>query len=351
MMNQKSQLPIIGITMGDPAGIGPEIIVKVLRSSELHKICSPVIIGDAYIMEKAIRLFSSEYSGRLSGSVNILKINKIYEPKEGQFKSNILNLLEVSKLDSGVFAPSRPCMETGAAMHDYIIKAIDLALMKKIDALVTCPITKKALKLAGSEFHGHTELLAHRTNTDNYAMMLAGTRLKVVLVSIHIPLSEVSAFLSTQKIIEKIKITHNSLQARFNLESPRIAIAGLNPHAGEDSMFGSEEKDIILPAVIYSKRAGWDVTGPLAPDTVFYHAAQGKYDAVVCMYHDQGLIAFKMIHFKDGVNTTLGLPIIRTSVDHGTAYDIAWKGMADAASLLEAVKMAAFQAENSNVFI
>jgi 4-hydroxythreonine-4-phosphate dehydrogenase len=353
-MNEKIHLPVIGITMGDPAGIGPEIIVKTLSNSELHKICRPVIIGDAYIIEKAIRLVERGYSGPTVNkplntlNINIPHINIIAEPKDGHFNNNTLNLIEASKLPPDTFSPSRPGMETGVAMQDYIIKGIDLALMKKIDALVTCPITKLALKLAGSDFHGHTELLAHRTNTDNYAMMLAGSKLKVVLVTIHIPLSQVSACLSTEKIIEKIKITHVALKNRFNLEKPRIAVAGLNPHAGEDSMFGHEEEDIIVPAIRYAKTKNWDVTGPLPPDTVFYHAAQGKYDAVVCMYHDQGLIAFKMIHFKDGVNTTLGLPIIRTSVDHGTAYDIAWQGIADATSLREAVKMAALQAENSN---
>ncbi|OGR50296.1 MAG: 4-hydroxythreonine-4-phosphate dehydrogenase PdxA, partial [Desulfobacula sp. RIFOXYB2_FULL_45_6] len=238
------------------------------------------------------------------------------------------------------------CFETGIAMQEYVTRGIDLALSRKIDGLVTCPITKKALNLAGSEFHGHTELLAHRTGTKEYAMMLAGKMLKVVLVTIHIPLAQVPAALSREGIIEKIRLTHTSLKKRFNIQKPRIAVAGLNPHSGEASMFGREEEDIIIPAVRSSQKEGFDVHGPLPPDTVFYHAVQGRYDVVVCMYHDQGLIPFKLIHFKDGVNTTLGLPIIRTSVDHGTAYDIAWKGIADPSSLMEAVKMAAFQADS-----
>ncbi|MBU2455299.1 MAG: 4-hydroxythreonine-4-phosphate dehydrogenase PdxA, partial [Proteobacteria bacterium] len=212
--------------------------------------------------------------------------------------------------------------------------------------LVTCPITKTALKLAGSQFHGHTEMLAHRTNTQEYAMMLAGKKLKVVLVTIHIPISQVSASLTTENIIEKIRLTHFSLKNRFNIKAPKIAVAGLNPHSGEASMFGHEEEDIIAPAVRLAKKEGLDIHGPLPPDTVFFQAVNAKYDAVVCMYHDQGLIPFKLIHFKDGVNTTLGLPIIRTSVDHGTAYDIAWHGIADPSSLTEAIKMAAFQARN-----
>jgi 4-hydroxythreonine-4-phosphate dehydrogenase len=237
-----------------------------------------------------------------------------------------------------------PTRETGIAMQDYIIKGIDLALEKKIAGLVTCPITKTALKLAGSKFHGHTELLAHQTHTHDYAMMLAGQNLKVVLVTIHIPLSCVAANLTTEEIIKKIRLTHLSLKERFNILSPRIAVAGLNPHSGEAGLFGREEEDIIVPAVTLAQNEGLMVQGPLPPDTVFYHAVNGRYDAVICMYHDQGLIPFKLVHFKDGVNTTLGLPIIRTSVDHGTAYDIAWQGIADPSSLVEAIQMAAFQA-------
>ena len=347
-MRNKLPLPLIAITMGDPAGIGPEITVKALADKKIYEICRPIVIGDAYIMNKAINLIKScNHSPWLQTpwlQNNNLQINIISEPEKAIFHPCNLNLIEGSTLSSKVFSPSKACKETGIAMQNYITTGIDMALMKSIDALVTCPITKTALKLAGSEFHGHTELLAHKTNTSKYAMMLAGPKLKVVLVSIHIPLSEVPARLSIEKIIETIEITHFSLRKRFKIEKPVIAVAGLNPHAGEDSMFGSEEKDIILPAVNYTKAKGWDISGPLPPDTVFYHAAQGKYDAVICMYHDQGLIAFKMLHFKDGVNTSLGLPIIRTSVDHGTAYDIAWKGIADSTSLIEAIKMASFQA-------
>ncbi|MCP4670299.1 MAG: 4-hydroxythreonine-4-phosphate dehydrogenase PdxA, partial [Desulfobacula sp.] len=246
-------------------------------------------------------------------------------------------------------------IKTGKAMLNYILKGIDLALENRIQALVTCPITKTALKLAGSQFPGHTEILAHKTNTKNYAMMLAGDRLKVVLVTIHIPLSKVAASFTTKSIIQKIELTHTSLKERFDIKSPRIAVAGLNPHAGEALMFGNEEEKIISPAVKLANQKGYMVEGPLPPDTVFYQAVhgksgdgtnRGKYDAVICMYHDQGLIPFKLIHFKDGVNTTLGLPIVRTSVDHGTAYDIAWQGIADHSSLVEAIKMAIFQANN-----
>ena len=334
-MKQPSPLPLIGITLGDPAGIGPEIILKALNDPQIHGICRPLIIGDSHIIKKALDLLGLTH-----------RIHIIDDPEQGYFKFKTLDMIDIPLLNIRDFKPSVPCFETGTAMQAYIIRGIDLALNRKIDGLVTCPITKTALKLAGSDFHGHTELLAHRTGAKEYAMMLAGKTLRVVLVTIHIPLAQVPASLTCEGIIKKIRLTHTSLKDRFNIKEPRIAVAGLNPHSGEDAMFGREEEDIILPAVQASKDEGIHVQGPLPPDTVFYHAVQGRYDAVVCMYHDQGLIPFKLIHFKDGVNTTLGLPIIRTSVDHGTAYDIAWKGIADPSSLMEAVKMAAFQAEN-----
>jgi len=335
-MKPPSPLPVIGISMGDPAGIGPEIILKTLNDSEIYAVCRPLIIGDSHILRKAMDLLCLQN-----------KIHTIDDPEQGYFKFKTPDMIDIPLVNIRNFKPSIPCIETGDAMQAYVIRGIDLALNRKIDGLVTCPITKTALKLASSDFHGHTELLAHRTGTKDYAMMLAGKTLKVVLVTIHIPLAQVPASLTRGGIVKKIRLTHISLKDRFHIKEPRIAVAGLNPHSGEDSMFGREEEDIILPAVRASKAEGIHVQGPLPPDTVFYHAVQGRYDAVVCMYHDQGLIPFKLIHFKDGVNTTLGLPIIRTSVDHGTAYDIAWKGIADPSSLTEAVKMAAFQADNT----
>ena len=231
-------------------------------------------------------------------------------------------------------------------MVSYITSATDMALQGRIDAMVTCPINKQAMHMAGYFYNGHTELIAEKTKSTDFAMMLAGDKLRVVLVTIHIPLKDVPLVLSKEKILQTIIITGSSLYMRFGIENPRIAVAGLNPHAGEGSMFGDEEERIILPAVNLAKSKGFDVLGPYPPDTIFYHAKKGLYDAVICMYHDQGLIPFKMIHFTDGVNTTLGLPIIRTSVDHGTAYDIAGKGKADPGSLTAAIKMAAEQAGN-----
>ena len=334
-MKQSNNLPLIGITMGDPVGIGPEILVKALNKPLLYNVCKPLIIGDVQIIKQALTLLQVDHP-----------LHIIDDPEQGYYRFPTLDIMEISHLDIIGSNLSGPTIETGTAMQDYIISGIDLAVANRISGLVTCPITKTALKLAGSQFHGHTELLAHRTNAKEYAMMLTGNKLKVILVTIHIPLSQVSAHLTQEGILKIIRLAHTSLKDRFNMENPKIAVAGLNPHSGEASMFGREEEDIIEPAVRIAKADGMRVAGPLPPDTVFYQAVKGKYDAVICMYHDQGLIPFKLIHFKDGVNTTLGLPIIRTSVDHGTAYDIAWQGIADPSSLIEAIKMAAFQAHN-----
>ena len=329
----KNIRPVIGITMGDPVGIGPEIILLALREASIFNMCKPLIIGDEQRLQAAIQCVKSH-----------LTINTIQTPDRGLYKCGSIDVISLSKLDSTKTFWGKPTTQTGKAMTGYIIAAIDMAVSKNIAAIVTCPINKMAMKMAGFNYNGHTELLAEHTKTEKYAMMLAGNKLRVVLVTIHMPLREVAAFLSTEKILQTIQITWNALYKRFGLKEPRIAVAGLNPHAGEGGMFGDEEENIIAPAIHLAKKEGFNISGPFPPDTLFYYAAKGDYDAVVCMYHDQGLIPFKMLHFTDGVNTTLGLPIIRTSVDHGTAYDIAGTGKADPGSLVAAINMAARQA-------
>lgn len=235
--------PVIGITMGDAVGIGPEILVKTLSESDIFKFCKPVVIGDAQIIQHALNLLKID-----------MTINIIHTVGQGQFEPGGLDVLSVSNLDDPCAKLSAPTVQTGVAMQNYIIKGIDLALQNKIDALVTCPITKTAMKLAQSKFHGHTELLAHNTQTDEYAMMLSGNQLKVILVTIHIPLAEVSKHLSIDEIVKKIRLTQTSLIERFDIKKPRIAVAGLNPHAGEASMFGKEEEEIITPAVTCAQK-------------------------------------------------------------------------------------------------
>ena len=241
--------PIIGITMGDPLGVGPEILVKALNKPKLYNYCKPVIIGDSSIINQALKLLDLKHK----------KINIIKNPQQGKYQFNTLDIINVSNinincLNMQYLKPLKPDSKTGTAMLDYIIKGIDLALNNHIQAIVTCPITKTGLKLAGSEFFGHTEILAHKTNTKNYAMMLAGEKLKIVLVTIHIPLFKVSNSLTITNIIQKIKLTHTSLKKCFNIKSPRIAVAGLNPHAGESSMFGNEEDKFITPAIQHAKK-------------------------------------------------------------------------------------------------
>ena len=326
--------PVIGITMGDPAGIGPEIILLSLSNPLIYKICKPIVMGDPKILKAAAKYTNSD-----------LELNRAADPDKGMYKYGFIDVINSSDLNPESFSLGQPTAATGRAMMDYITTAMDLALEKKIAAMVTCPINKSAMKMAGSKFSGHTEMLADRTGSDNFAMMLAGDRLRIVLVTIHIPLKKVPQIISTETILKTIKLTNKTLIERFGIKNPAIAVAGLNPHAGEGGMFGDEEERIISPAIKLSKNQGINISGPFPPDTVFYHAANGDYHAVVCMYHDQGLIPFKLIHFTNGVNTTLGLPIIRTSVDHGTAYDIAGTGKADPGSLSAAITMAVQQAK------
>jgi len=329
----KNLKPIVGITMGDPVGIGPEIILKALCDRSLYKECRPIVLGDIKILESAKKIVKSS-----------LEIEIVDSPDAGRYTWGYIDVINLSGLEPDQIIFGKPDPETGAAMAGYIETAIDMAISGKIDAIATSPINKQAMHMGGSKFGGHTELLAARTKTTDYAMMLTGDRLSVVLVTIHVPLKDVASLISKEKIIKIIKITEKGLRKRFGLKKPKIGVAGLNPHAGEGGMFGNEEETIIAPAVNDAKKEGIEVSGPFPPDTIFYKAVKGEYDAVVCMYHDQGLIPFKMIHFADGVNTTLGLPIIRTSVDHGTAYDIAGTGNADTGSLVAAIKLAANQA-------
>ena len=325
--------PIIGITMGDPVGIGPEIILLSLCNPSIYNACRPLVIGDLQILDAVKKCVRSK-----------LHIKSVKDPDEGLYKFGSIDLLNLSEIIPDKVLWGNPTIETGRAMIRYIKVASDLTSKRRIAGMVTCPINKTAMQIAGCQYNGHTELLAERTRAKNFAMMLAGNRLRVVLVTIHVPLREVPSLLSEQKILVTIKLAWQTLHERFGLKSPRIAVAGLNPHAGEAGIFGNEEKTIITPAIHNARVQGFDVVGASPPDTVFYQAANGRYDAVVSMYHDQGLIPFKLLHFNDGVNITLGLPIIRTSVDHGTAYDIAGTGTADPGSLIAAITMAAQQA-------
>lgn len=325
-----TEKPRVGITMGDPVGIGPEIIVKALEDNAIWGICSPLIIGDSGVMNKSLDLLGSK-----------LELNIMNEVGNGAKKeARRVDVISLSNLDLNQFIYGKPNKDTGNAMVSYVKEAIHLALGKKIDAIVTCPINKAAMSLAGYPYPGHTELLAAETNTRDYAMMLAGEKLKVVLVTIHVPFKEVPEILTREKIVSVIRLSDSTLKKFFGINKPRVAVAALNPHAGEEGLFGEEEETIIAPAICEARAEGINALGPFSPDSLFSHTYNGKFDVVICMYHDQGLIPLKLLYFEEAVNITLGLPIIRTSVDHGTAYDIAGTGKANPKSLMNAIKVA-----------
>jgi 4-hydroxythreonine-4-phosphate dehydrogenase len=322
--------PLIAITMGDPAGIGPEIIIKAIGEKRIFAQSRPVVLGDEGILLDTIR--------RLKASV---KINRIEKAEEGVFRRGQLNLISLTVLSPEEVPLGAPWSQGGAAAYRYIERGVQLAQRGNVDALVTAPISKEALNAAGYPFPGHTELLAKMTGSRDEVMMLAGPRLRVALVTTHLSLRQVPGALTRERIERTIEVTYRGLQYYWGIPSPRLAVAGLNPHAGEGGIFGSEEKEVIVPAVEECRQKGMSIFGPLPSDSLFFHAASGRYDAVVSMYHDQGLIPLKLLHFREGVNITLGLPIIRTSVDHGTGYDIVGQGVADATSLINAILTAA----------
>jgi 4-hydroxythreonine-4-phosphate dehydrogenase len=319
--------------MGDPAGIGPEIIIKALCQASLYEHSCPLVLGDVQVMTSTNEQLKKGMS-----------VRHVEGPEVGYYRASTIEVMGLSDLDCNQLQPGRPTGATGRAMVKYVLAGADLAIKGRTDGLVTCPINKKAMHAAGYDFEGHTELLAHRTKTSDCVMMLAGSKLKVALVTIHVPLAQVSARLTTDRVLRTIHITEEALRKSFDISKPRLAVAALNPHSGEDGLFGKEEINVISPAVRQAAEAGIDVAGPYPADTLFHSALKGRWDAVIAMYHDQGLIPFKMVHFSEGVNTTLGLPIVRTSVDHGTAYDIAGTGKADPGSLVAAIRMAARQA-------
>ncbi len=332
MMSEKNKLTLI--TMGCPVGIGPEIILKYFLG-EGGRNASCAVVGDM---------------GALNWCAGHLRLEVELVPWQ---PGNVIRPGTVpvftppdSALDVAGLVWGKPDRHTGRAMAAYIETAVRLLRRDEAGAMTTCPIAKSSLNEAGFNYPGHTEMLADLCQATEYGMMLAGSSLRVTLVTIHVGLEKVAGLLTREKIRAMIMATFRTLRRDFAVKEPRLAVAALNPHAGEDGMFGDEEIKIIQPAIAEAKAAGCNVQGPFPPDTVFVKAVAGQFDAVVCMYHDQGLIPFKLLHFSDGVNVTFGLPIVRTSVDHGTAYDIAGRGIAEPASLAAAVNMAAEIAEN-----
>jgi 4-phospho-D-threonate 3-dehydrogenase / 4-phospho-D-erythronate 3-dehydrogenase len=321
--------PLIALTMGDPCGVGPEIIVAALADPSLGQLCRPLVLGDRGALERAVAVTGLPVS-----------IETVQDTGPLKTQPGVIYLRELSRLDPSEMVYGRPGPAAGDAAYAYICAAARLCLEGDAKAMATAPINKEALNQAGHHFPGHTELLAQLTGTDQVVMMLAGDRLRVTLVTIHEALAKVPALVTRERVLDTIRITDRAL-SRYFCPTPRLAVLALNPHCGEGGLFGDEEREVIAPAIAAARAEGIDAVGPLSADTLFHFAVSGGYDAVVCMYHDQGLIPLKLLHFDDGVNVTLGLPIIRTSVDHGTAYDLAGTGRASAQSMKAALVMAA----------
>lgn len=315
----------IAITMGDPWGIGPEVIVKALLSGRIGKRVTPVVIGNVNVMWETVRMTGLP--------ARVRKISDISDITSGH---NLINVLDIR---SEIALTKGPSKSSGIAIIKYIEKAVELARSNEVPAIVTAPISKESLKLAGAVWPGHTEMLAELTGTKDFAMMFAGRKLKVILATIHIPLKDVPRKINERLVLRTIRLARTGA-AMLGIKGPRIAVAGLNPHAGESGIMGKEEIKAIIPALNKALMEGVNATGPWPPDVIFHKALNREFDMIVCMYHDQGLIPFKMLEFATGVNVTVGLPMIRTSPDHGTAFDIAWRNKADPSSMIEAIKMA-----------
>ena len=339
-------LPIIGITMGDPASIGPEISLKALSKKEIYMKCKPFIVGDASVLKKA----------RSYVKLENIRINSIQSISEAKFEYGTIDVYDLKLVDINNLKLGRVDRIAGNAAFEYVKKTIELAKNNEIDATVTNALNKEAINLAGHHYSGHTEIYAEFTKTKKYTMMLAHDNLRVVHVSTHVSLREACEKCKKERVYEVIKVANDACK-KLGIINPKIGVAGLNPHCGENGLFGREEIEEIIPAIEQAKEEKISVEGPIPPDTIFSKARGGWYDVVVAMYHDQGHIPLKVIGFiynqnerrweaVAGVNITLGLPIIRTSVDHGTAFDQAGTGKANELSLINAIDYAIRLAQN-----
>ena len=335
-----SSKPILGVTMGDPAGAGPEIVLMALSEKGIRATCNPIVVGDAATMRAAVETTS------LSKEIRVIE-----KPEQAAFEEGLIDVVDLGNVDLAKLTRGRVDPMAGRAAFEYIRRAVDLALKGAIAAMVTGPINKEALNTAGYTYAGHTEILAELCGIKDVAMMLVVGELRVSHVTTHSSLRQACDLVKKERILKVIHLTHEGLQ-RMGVGEPRIAVAGLNPHAGEGGLFGREEIEEIQPAVEEARRLGFNVTGPIPADTVFFRATHGHeigkglFDGVIAMYHDQGHIPIKLLGFAEGVNVTLGLPIIRTSVDHGTVFGKAGKGTANPSSMIEALKLAARMARS-----
>jgi len=313
----RDKLPFIGITMGDPTGIGPEIAAKALNKPEIYQICRPLVVGDVKVMQEACKI----------ARVN-LKVSPVKEVKQGKYKYGTLDVYDLENVDIKKLVYKKVSKMGGKASLDYINKVIDLAMAKKLDATVTGPIHKEAINLAGCPYAGHTEIYAHRTGTKDYAMMLVEGEFRVVHVTTHVALRDVPRLIKKERVLKVIRLAHQAIR-NLGIQNPRIVVPGLNPHASDGGLFGDEEEKEIIPAIKQAREEGMDVEGPIPPDTAFVKLKSGQYDVALAMYHDQGHIPLKLLGFE------------WDAVDHGVAYGKAGEGRASADSLIQAIKLAA----------
>ncbi len=327
-MDRSGDRPLVAITMGDPAGIGPEVTVKAAVHPEVWRCCHPLAVGDAGILIAAVEMTGVD-----------LTIHPVAEAADAQFQPDALDVIDLENVDAAALVSGEVSAGAGRASVAYVKKAVELAQQGEVDALATGPINKAALQAAGVPYVGHTELLAALTGEERVTTMLATPGLRVVHVTRHVPLAEVAALITRERVLETLRIAHKGL-TQMGIKRPRLAVAALNPHGGDDGLVGREEIESIAPAVEEAVREGIDAHGPIPADTVFLKAIEGSFDVVVAMYHDQGHIPIKTHDFAHSVTVTLGLPIVRTSVDHGTAFEIAWRNQADETSMVEAIRLA-----------
>ncbi len=321
--------PIVAITMGDAAGIGPEIIIKAFKSPRISDVCRPFVIGDRTVLERTESIVRTG-----------LDLHRISVVDEAVFRYGTVDYMDLGLLP-GDLPFGRVSPAAGHAAYTYLVTAIELAMVGKVHAICTAPLNKEALHLGGHMYPGHTEILAEKSGTVDFAMMFSSPELRVILVTIHEGLIDAISKITPESVCRTIKLAHETLE-KAGIRNPRIAVCGINPHAGENGLFGNrEEEEKILPGIERARSEGIDASGPLPGDTAFYLARRGDYDIVAAMYHDQGLGPVKVLGLESAVNITVGLPFVRTSVDHGTAFDIAGKGIADERNMLEAIRQAA----------
>ena len=328
MTTSNADLPVLLITLGDPAGVGPEVTVKGVVEEAARSRVIPVIVGDVRVVSSAAGKWAQGFS-----------VKKVESPRLAKVGPKVINVLDIANCAPGQFKIGEVAAYTGNAAYEYVVRAAELCLAGEADGIVTAPLNKKAMVMAGHEFDGHTGLLAHLCNVDTQYMILGSPKLRVIHLTTHLSLVDALKLVKTDRIVKCTRAANDHAK-QLGFEKPRIAVCGVNPHSGDGGLFGVEEAEEIAPAIEILRAEGIDVDGPVSPDSAYRIAYEGGYDIVVAMYHDQGHIPMKLAAFESGVNITHGLPIIRTSVDHGTAFDIAWQGTASHKNMLAAIDYA-----------